>query len=90
MANSHFITLAFLITLSFSSINGALGARRLLQNPAPDPFVPNIPGLNFPPLPDTGYPEVRLPPLPTNDIPAVPIDPTTFPSIPFFSPTTNP
>ncbi|KAJ4716825.1 putative Lipid binding protein [Melia azedarach] len=89
MAASNFITLAFFITLSFSSMDVTLGAaRRLLQTPS---NLPTIPGVELPPFlttpilpPITEYPEYRLPPFATT--PLGPDTPTGFPTVPFFAP----
>ncbi|EOX98700.1 hypothetical protein QQP08_008430 [Theobroma cacao] len=79
MANSHILVLAFFIALSFSGIDVALGARRLLQGTSPEfPNLPPFRGFQFPPY-NGPYPEYRLPAIPGNVPPG-------FPSFPFFSP----
>ncbi|GLT26099.1 hypothetical protein SLA2020_011860 [Shorea laevis] len=71
MATRCLIVLAF-VTLSFSSVDVALGARHLLQAIPDFPSVPSVPGLSFPPF--NSYPEVRLPPLtPVSQIPIIPL-----------------
>ncbi|KAK8317014.1 hypothetical protein V6Z12_A13G081300 [Gossypium hirsutum] len=93
MASFNCFALAFLMALSFASIDVGVAARHLLQQPQTQslPSFPNLPTPSrpsfpwpgaLPPLPTT-FPR-GLPPLPS--IPSVPTTPTTVPSIPFFSP----
>nr|KJB84370.1 hypothetical protein B456_N021600 [Gossypium raimondii] len=86
MSSFNCLALAFLIALSFASIDVGLAARHLLQQPQPQslPSFPNLPTPSrqsfpwpgaLPPLPTTL--PTGLPPLPS--IPSVPTIPTAFP-----------
>ncbi|KAB1993819.1 hypothetical protein ES319_D13G058100v1 [Gossypium barbadense] len=93
MASFNCLALAFLIALSFASIDVGGAARHLLQQPQPQslPYFPNLPTPSrqsfpwpgaLPPLPTTL--PTGLPPLPS--IPSVPTIPTAIPPIPFSFP----
>ncbi|KAG5014977.1 Protein PELPK2 [Glycine max] len=88
---SHYscIILAFVIAISFSSIDMALASRNLLQTTLPTLPQGNVPPLPvFPnlPLPPFSFPNIPIPKIPNiPNIPSNPIIPT-IPTIPFLSP----
>ncbi|TYJ00301.1 hypothetical protein E1A91_A13G078400v1 [Gossypium mustelinum] len=93
MASFNYFALAFLMALSFASIDVGVAARHLLQQPQTQslPSFPNLPMPSrssfpwpgaLPPLPTTL--PTGLPPLPS--IPSVPTIPTVIPPIPFSFP----